>query len=188
MLLVMDQSALSALVPWANFYVIVGSSAGALIGLQFVVITLVSQAEAIRSAREIRAFGSPTVVHFGAALVISAIMSAPWSTLFHVGLCLVTLGTAGFAYAIMVVRHARTQTGYAPDAEDWFWYVVLPLVGYAALIAEAVSLSQGFKWCLFLVAASSLLFLFIGIHNAWDTVTYVALRRVEKVNERKASN
>ena len=65
---------------------------------------------------------------------------------------------------------------------------MLPLVGYAALIAEAVSLSQGFKWCLFLVAASSLLFLFIGIHNAWDTVTYVALRRVENSAERKASN
>ena len=28
---------------WKNFYVIVGSSAGALIGLQFVVITLIPQ-------------------------------------------------------------------------------------------------------------------------------------------------
>jgi hypothetical protein len=28
---------------WANFYVIVGSAAGALIGLQFVVVTLIAE-------------------------------------------------------------------------------------------------------------------------------------------------
>ena len=33
---------MTALVGWENFYVIVGSSAGALIGLQFVVITLIA--------------------------------------------------------------------------------------------------------------------------------------------------
>jgi hypothetical protein len=29
---------------------------------------------------------------------------------------------------------------------------------------------------LFFVAGASLLLLFIGIHNAWDTVTYVAIQ------------
>ena len=33
---------MTALSGWENFYVIVGSSAGALIGLQFVVITLIA--------------------------------------------------------------------------------------------------------------------------------------------------
>jgi len=33
---------MTALDGWENFYVIVGSSAGALIGLQFVVITLIA--------------------------------------------------------------------------------------------------------------------------------------------------
>jgi len=33
---------MTALSGWENFYVIVGSSAGALIGLQFVVITLIN--------------------------------------------------------------------------------------------------------------------------------------------------
>jgi hypothetical protein len=33
---------MTAIAGWENFYVIVGSSAGALIGLQFVVITLLS--------------------------------------------------------------------------------------------------------------------------------------------------
>jgi hypothetical protein len=33
---------MTAIAGWENFYVIVGSSAGALIGLQFVVMTLVA--------------------------------------------------------------------------------------------------------------------------------------------------
>jgi len=39
----MADATLSTLAHWANFYVIVGSSAGALTGLQFVVMTLVAQ-------------------------------------------------------------------------------------------------------------------------------------------------
>ena len=34
---------MTALAAWQNFYVIVGSSAGALIGLQFVVMSLISE-------------------------------------------------------------------------------------------------------------------------------------------------
>jgi hypothetical protein len=74
----MEKAALFSFADWANFYVIVRSSAGALTGLQFVVIILIAEAQAEGSMREIRAFGTPTVVHFCAALLISAIVSAPW--------------------------------------------------------------------------------------------------------------
>ena len=36
---------------------------------------------------------------------------------------------------------------------------------------------------LFVIAATALLLLFIGIHNAWDTVTYVALTRPKGARE-----
>ncbi|HZS29133.1 MAG TPA: hypothetical protein VFB76_18040 [Candidatus Angelobacter sp.] len=67
----------SPLAAWENFYVIVGSSAGALTGLQFVVIALIAEGRTPGSMREIRAFGSPTIVHFCASLLISAILSSP---------------------------------------------------------------------------------------------------------------
>ena len=51
--------AVSPLNQWDNFYVIIGSSAGALTGLQFVVIALVAEAQAASSMLEIRAFGTP---------------------------------------------------------------------------------------------------------------------------------
>ncbi|MGE5177945.1 MAG: hypothetical protein ACM3PF_02505 [Bacteroidota bacterium] len=93
-----------ALNGWENFYVVVGSSAGALIGLQFVVITLIAE-RTRASMQQVAAFGSPTVVHFCAALLLSRD----------------TMGS------------------------------------------------------LFVIGAATLLLLFIGIHNSWDTVTYVAL-------------
>jgi hypothetical protein len=86
-----------ALASWQNFYVLVGSSAGALTGLQFVVMTLVTQARAASNVRDIRAFGTPTVIHFCTALLISAVMTAPWNALASLGLCLAACGAVGVA-------------------------------------------------------------------------------------------
>lgn len=38
---------------------------------------------------------------------------------------------------------------------------------------------------LFLIGGAALLLLFIGIHNAWDTVTYLALERLRMKEERR---
>lgn len=65
---------------WENFYVIVGSSAGALIGLQFVVITLIADMRITRGNAQVGdTFATPTVVHFAVALLLSAVVSAPWN-------------------------------------------------------------------------------------------------------------
>lgn len=162
---------------------IVGSSAGALTGLQFVVMALIAEVEMASGMLEVRAFGSPTVVHFCAALLISAIMSAPWPSIFGAAVALGAFGVAGLIYAMTVVKHARRQTGYVPDTEDWVWYVVLPPLGYATLVVGASLFSWYRTLPLFVIAGTALLLLFIGIHNSWDTVTYIAIghgRRIKK--------
>ena len=64
---------------WENFYVIVGSSAGALIGLQFVVITLIVNTPiAAGQGQAGAAFATPTIVHFAAVLLLAGVESAPW--------------------------------------------------------------------------------------------------------------
>lgn len=73
----MDEAARSPLATWESFYVIIGSSAAALTGLQFVVIALIAEARTRSTPREIAAFGTPTIVHFCAVLLLSAILSAP---------------------------------------------------------------------------------------------------------------
>ena len=70
---------MTARAAWESFYVIVGSSGGALIGLQFVVITLLADRHHQTTTGCLSAFATPTVVHLAGALLIAAIMSAPWT-------------------------------------------------------------------------------------------------------------
>jgi hypothetical protein len=165
---------------WESFYVIVGSSAAALTGLQFVVIVLGAELNAGSSNAVTRAFGTPTIVHFCAVLLLAAILSAPWPGMASAGVGLAVCGALGFAYGLLVIRHARHQTDYKMVLEDWIWHCSLPLVGYATLFGAAISLQRHASESLFVIAGTSLLLLFVGIHNAWDAVTYIALVRRKK--------
>jgi len=168
-----EPTALSPFAAWESFYVIVGSSAAALTGLQFVVIVLSAEARSVRGP-EVSAFGTPTVVHFCAVLLISAILSAPWQAVAGARLALGTCGAAGIAYMVIIIRRARRQMGYTPVLEDWLWHGAFPLIAYPALLVAALVLRRDPTRCLFTIAATALLLLFIGIHNAWDAVTYIA--------------
>ena len=152
---------------------IVGSSAGALIGLQFVVITLIADMPMARGeAQAGDAFATPTIVHFGGVLLLSAIVSAPWHGIGSAAACWGVFGLTGIGYEIIVVRRMRIQTVYKPQFEDWLFHVLLPLVAYATLAASAYVAPRHAANAMFGVAAAVLLLLFIGIHNAWDAVTY----------------
>jgi hypothetical protein len=163
---------------WETFYVILGSSAGALTGLMFVVMALV--ADYGGSERQIEAFGTPTVVHFSSALLLSVIVTAPWPVVSALRLALLGFGLSGAVYMLVVLRRARRQTDYQPVFEDWMFHAVLPIAAYASLLLSASGLAARPTLCLFVIGAAAVLLLFIGIHNAWDTVTYVVVARWEK--------
>ena len=55
------------------------------------------------------------------------------------------------------------------------WHAALPLVSYAVLAAAAVVLPRRVLPALSSIAGASLMLVFIGIHNAWDTITYIAM-------------
>jgi len=171
----MLQAAASPFSDWENFYVIVGSSAAALTGLQFVVIALIAESSAKTGGRAIAAFGTPTVVHFCAALLASAIVSAPWRGLANPAFLIGALGAAGVVYAVVVTKRAHEQTVYKPVFEDWLWHSILPFCAYGVMTVAAFVLRHDPERALFLVGGAVLLLLFIGIHNAWDTVTFIAL-------------
>lgn len=179
----MQEAAVSLLTTWQTFYVIIGSAAVALTGLMFVVITLIAGAGERRSSEAVGAFGTPTVVHFCAALLVAAILSAPWPVLWNPGLLLGLCGLGGMIYIVIVVRRARHQTDYQPVLEDWLWHTVLPLVSYTALAIAAMVLPGNPVPALFVIDAVTVLLLFIGIHNSWDTVTYVAIERSQPENK-----
>lgn len=157
---------------WENFYVIVGSSAGALIGLQFVVIRLIAGRPITRgTAQAGGAFATPSVVHFAVVLLLSALVSAPWNEITIVALLWGLVGLCGVAY-VVVVRRMRMQSAYRPVFEDWLFHVLLPLAAYTVLAISAFTAQSYARPILFLVGAAALVLLLTGIHNAWDAVTY----------------
>jgi hypothetical protein len=158
---------------WANFYVIVGSAGGALIGLQFVVMTLIAGRPLSKHTGALSAFGTPTVVHLTGALLFSAIMTAPWPSLTALSYAIAACGAGGLVYGAIVTHRARRQTEYEPVWQDWLWYHVLPFAAYGTLTIAAFFLRAGTRSASFFVAAAVLGLLLIGIHNAWDTVTHI---------------
>jgi len=162
---------------WQNFYVIVGTAAATLTGLMFVVITLIAQIQIPSSRSHITVFNTSNVFHFGAVLLAAGILSAPWPALWPAGLLLGLAGLAGVTYMLIVLWLARHRLSYQPVLSDWLWYTVLPLVSYAALVVAAIVLPSQPVPALFVIAAVTMLLLFIGIHNAWDVVTYTAFER-----------
>jgi len=170
---------------WQSFYVVIGSSAGALTGLMFVVITLVAGSR-LRPANEpIAAFSTPNVVHFCAALLVSAILSVPWETFSSVAVLLGLCGAGGVVYVFVVLHRARRQADYVPVLEDWIWHTILPFAAYGSFIVTAFLLLSTPESALFVTGAGSMLLLFAGIHNAWDIVTYVVVEqaRVERKSQ-----
>lgn len=168
-------SAHETLLTWENFYIIVGSSAGALTGLQFVVMALIADTSTGTGAGEVDAFGTPTIVHFCAVLLVSAIVSAPWPQMWQVATALAVCGVFGAGYTLIVMRRARRTTNYKPETEDWIWHAVLPLIAYITLSVGAATLMVHEVPALFAIGTFSLLLIFTGIHNAWDSVTYIAV-------------
>src|SRR5215467_2290615 len=117
---------MSELAAWDSFYVIVGSAAGALIGLQFVVMTLIAERPRVRAAEA------------GAVLLLAALLRAPWPAI-SIALALWgLLVVGGVAYAIIVARRTRKQPVYEPDYEDWAFLCGLPVAAYATLALSAV--------------------------------------------------
>lgn len=172
----LEPNAHAMLSQWEAFYVIVGSSAGVLTGLMFVVLTLVAGSHIPRSADTLNAFGTPNVIHFVAALLVSAILSAPWQRMKDPAHVVGLIALAGIVYVLLVSRRMWQQKTYKPVLEDWVWHLILPMIAYVTAFVSAAGMSHDQTWALFAIGAVTLLLLCIGIHNAWDTITYIIAR------------
>lgn len=172
---------------WGNFYMMVGSAAGALIGLQFVVLTLIADRALPVSADANAAFSTPTIVHFSSVLVLSAGLIAPWHAVTSVMMLLTVGSLLGLAYAAIVVRRMVRQSAYRPEFEDWLFHALLPTLAYLTLGGSGLAARAHLRGAMFAVGASALLLLFIGIHNAWDAVVYHVLtsQQIEGKSERR---
>jgi hypothetical protein len=161
-----------AIEKWDSFYLIVGGAAGALIGLQFVVMTLLAERRVSRAGVANAAFATPTIVHFSMVLCLAALLRAPWGGLGAIGTITAVLGLGSVAYVLITAWRVWTQGLYKPDLEDWTFHALLPLLAYGAIAASGVLITADTSEALFGIGGATLLLLLIGIHNAWDAVAW----------------
>lgn len=174
---------MSPLPEWQNFYEIVGEAAASLTGLQFVSMALLANMpQNPEDSQAGTAFASPSVVHFGTALLLAALMSMPWSGLSGLTVVWAVAGISGAVYMAVIVRRMRVQQAYRPVAEDWIFRVLSPSLAYLSLAGAAVLSRRDLRPALFAVGGAILLLLFTGIHNAWDNLIYLVF-----VKKREAS-
>lgn len=169
--------ALSPLADWSNFYVIIGTAAGGLTGLTFVVIALASEVNRLETAG-LRAFVTPTIVHFGTVLALAAYLNVPHQSVISLSIGFAVAGVAGVVYSGVIAATMRTfATKYVPVHEDWLWNVLVPAALYATLAAMAVLSWRRLEHGLYGIAAVSVSLLFVGIRNAWDVAVWNSVKQ-----------
>jgi hypothetical protein len=164
---------------------LMGTAAATLTGLMFVVTTLIAGIDAHLSTLNaaVSAYNTPTVVHFGTVLLLAGLLSAPWQTFSSLSLLLGLLGLGMVLYSIIVMRRMRRVPNYQSTLEDWSWYLAFPLLANALLIVAAFVLPKNAFSALYIVGSAMMLLLLVGIRNAWDMVTFLAVERAHSENK-----
>ena len=91
---------------WDGFYALAGSTAGTLIGLIFVVITLGVEHTEEDDEHRLRLFITPVLVYFTSLLVIAMVMVPPLSAAGR-AIALGAIGSAGLAYVMNLLLLSR---------------------------------------------------------------------------------
>ena len=170
---------------WQNFYMLIGTAAATLTGLMFVVTTLIAGIDAHLSTLNaaVSAYNTPTVVHFGTVLLLAGILSAPWQTFSSLSLVLGLLALGMVLYLVIVLRRMWRVPNYQSTLEDWLWYMAFPLLANVLLIVAAFLLKKNPSLALYIVGSAMMLLLLVGIRNAWDMVTFLAVERAHSENK-----
>jgi hypothetical protein len=159
---------------WDNFYLLVGSAAGALIGLLFVVVTLTANMDARMRPRGAQVYLTPIVFHFAIVVVVSAISEVPGLPPNFAGTMLAISAALGLAYSLLTtIRMFAPGWAHPPDASDRFFYGIFPAINYLALGTAAASVWFASTAAPYAVGGIMLVLLLMGIRNAWDLATFI---------------
>jgi hypothetical protein len=159
---------------WENFYIIVGSTAGALIGVMFVVATLSAGLDASRLTRGAQIYITPVVFNFTVVVIVSALSGVPDLRRDAVGAILGLCAALGSAYSAMtMLRVLRVKVQDAPHWSDKWCYGILPFMAYLGLIAAACAVWLAPMSAAKAIGSDVVVLLLIGIRNAWDLATFL---------------
>lgn len=164
---------------WDNFFVMIGSAAGGLIGLLFIVVTLTAGTDRARVARGQQLYMTPIALSFACVLTISGIAIAPRVPTIAAAALIGATALVGFVnnwVALLGIRNPPAS-GEPPHWSDLWMYGVAPTVLYLALIASSLTVAFAVPGATDAVAVLVMALLLVGIRNAWDLATWIAPRR-----------
>jgi len=159
---------------WRDFYLLIGSAGGALIGLLFVVMTLTvgRDRQTIRHGR--RLYTSPIVFHLSMVLMLSGAAMAPMVTASGFALLCGIVAAVGSVVGIRITIGIRRAPDGSGGLDDICWYGVAPTIVYLLLLGAAIALAEDRAWGALGVGGLLMGLLLLCIHNAWDLVTWLA--------------
>jgi hypothetical protein len=161
---------------WHDFLVIVGTASATLVGLMFVAASIGANVFNEGHGDALKAFITPTVVHFSAVLFICAIEAVPSHTWLSIGCLLAAAGVTGIVYSGRIILQLVIRHRFEVDMVDRLFYALLPWLGYLLLLAAAVMLLMRLPAAPNLVAAAVITLLLAGIRNGWDMTIWIVMR------------
>jgi hypothetical protein len=162
---------------WDNFYIMAGTAGATLIGLLFVIITLGTHLSPSRVAHGVRAFLTPTLVHFGSVLLQALVVLVPWPSAWPAGLVLAFCGLVGLVYLVDVVLKRQKVQFVSLHLLDWIPYAGIPALANLNLITGAIGIIAEKSFAPYCLAGAITLFLFAGIYGAWDLTLWIVKNR-----------
>ena len=168
-----------ALREWHDFYVLIGTASGALIGLMFVAASIAATAMGERYRPGVEAFITPTVAHFSAVLFVCLLVMAPTHTRTSLGVVTLAGGAIGLGYCARVRMHMHRLSA-SIDLADRLWYAAIPALGYLLLAASGAAWLMSMPSSPTMLAAALVLLLLAGIRNAWDMTVWIVERQLKK--------
>ena len=162
------------LAEWKDFFVMIGTASGVIVGATFIVATLAAELKS--RAVGMRGFITPTAVHLGSVLVGSAILAVPTLTALSLAVLLGAGGLAGAIYSLIVCSRIWH---FNLDLDDRISYGLAPIVIYVALTIAAVMVFWRVTEAFEILAVSLVVLLIIGIRNAWDMTNFMITRERE---------
>ena len=161
---------------WHDFYLVLGPSAAALIGLLFVVVSLTGNLEREKAVRGVRVFMTPIVFHLGVLVLLSGLALFPKVSEDFIGAIAFACGLVGLAYAAYVCRAFMSGSVESYDGDLWrYGFGVGGL--YMGLVAAAALILFGEPLGPYVLAVMQIALFLLMVNNAWDLVIFIAPRK-----------
>jgi hypothetical protein len=161
---------------WHDFYVLVGTASATLVGLTFVAVSIGTSIFNEGHSSAMRAFITPTVVHFAAVLFGCLLITIPTQSWRTLGSLLTAGGLIGSIYCGGLAVQIIVRHKFNVDVIDRLFYALLPLSGYVLALIAAVLLLMQSTVSPNLIAAAVLILLLAAIRNAWDMMVWIVIK------------